>query len=104
MIGHAFIVVIIVAIAADHTSELNILHALKRSLSVAPAGLAGVLAVCATSYYGLKLLSKDMKTARPSSGRDCHTLPQSGVPARRTVAGRCRRACRTCFRMRYEPR
>jgi len=53
--GHAFIVVIIVAIAAAHTSELNFLPALKRSLAVVPAGLAGVLVVCATSYYGPQL-------------------------------------------------
>ncbi len=55
MIGHALIMAIIVAIAADHTREVHFLPALKRSLAGVPAGLAGALVVFVTGYWGLHL-------------------------------------------------
>ncbi len=55
MIGHALIMAIIVAIAADHTREIHFLPALKRSLAGVPAGLAGALVVFVTGYWGLHL-------------------------------------------------
>lgn len=55
MIGHALIMAIIVAIAADHTREIHFLPALKRSLTGVPAGLAGALVVFVTGYWGLHL-------------------------------------------------
>lgn len=55
MIGHALIMAIIVAIAADHTREVHFLPALKHSLAGVPAGLAGALVVFVTGYWGLHL-------------------------------------------------
>jgi len=55
MIGHALIMGIIVAIAADPTREVNFMPALKRSLSGVPAGLASALVIFVTGYWGLHL-------------------------------------------------
>jgi hypothetical protein len=55
LIGHALIMAIIVAIAADHTRELHFLPAVRRFLSAVPAGLGAALAVFAIGYWGLHL-------------------------------------------------
>src|SRR5688572_10025570 len=55
LIGHALIMAIIVAIAADHTRELHFLPAVRRSLAAVPAGLAAALVVFAVGYWGLHL-------------------------------------------------
>jgi hypothetical protein len=53
LIGHALIMAIIVAIAADHTREIHFLPAVKRALAGVPAALAVALVVFATGYWGL---------------------------------------------------
>jgi hypothetical protein len=55
LIGHALIMAIIVAIAADHTREVHFLPALKRRLAGVPAGLAAALVVFVTGYWGLHI-------------------------------------------------
>jgi hypothetical protein len=55
LIGHALIMAIIVAIAADHTREQHFLPALKRRLAGVPAGLAAALVIFATGYWGLHI-------------------------------------------------
>ena len=55
LIGHALIMAIIVAIAADHTREVHFLPALKRRLGGVPAGLAAALIIFATGYWGLHI-------------------------------------------------
>jgi len=55
LIGHALIMAIIVAIAADHTRDVHVLPALKRKLASVPAALAAVLVVFATGYWGLHI-------------------------------------------------
>lgn len=55
LVGHALIMAIIVAIAADHTRELHFLPAVRRALAAVPAALAIVLVVFATGYWGLHL-------------------------------------------------
>lgn len=55
LIGHALIMAIIVAIAADHTRQLHFLPAVRRSLAGVPGGLAAALVVFATAYWGLHL-------------------------------------------------
>ena len=53
LIGHALIMMIIVAIAVDHTRELHFMNAIRRKLVLLPVSLAGFLAVFAVSYWGL---------------------------------------------------
>lgn len=55
MIGHALIMAIIVAIAADHTREVYFLPAVKRSLAGVPVGLASALVVFVTGYWGFHI-------------------------------------------------
>jgi hypothetical protein len=55
LIGHALIMAIIVAIAADHTREVHFLPALKRRLVGVPAGLAAALVIFVTGYWGLHI-------------------------------------------------
>ncbi|HYF55895.1 MAG TPA: hypothetical protein VEA41_16695 [Salinarimonas sp.] len=53
LVGHALIMAIIVAIAADHTREVHFLPAVKRRVAMVPAGLAVALVVFALGYWGL---------------------------------------------------
>jgi hypothetical protein len=53
LIGHALIMAMIVAIAADHTREVHFLPAVKRALAGVPGGLAAALVVFVTGYWGL---------------------------------------------------
>lgn len=53
LIGHALIMAIIVAIAADRTREVHFLPAAKRALAGVPAGLAAALVIFVTGYWGL---------------------------------------------------
>lgn len=53
MIGHALIMMIIIAIAVDHTRELHFLNAIRKNISLLPISLAGFLAVFAISYWGM---------------------------------------------------
>ena len=75
LIGHALIMAIIVAIAADHTREVHFLPAVKRRLAGVPAGLAAALAIFVTGYWGLHIaiygIEGDMRTV--SGERLTHT-------------------------------
>lgn len=53
LIGHALIMAVIVAIAADHTREIHFMPWLKRALAGVPAGLAAALVIFVTAYWGL---------------------------------------------------
>lgn len=53
LIGHALIMAIIVAIAADHTREIRFAPALKRRFVGVPIGLSVALLIFASSYWGL---------------------------------------------------
>jgi hypothetical protein len=55
LIGHALIMAVIVAIAADHTREVHFLPALKRRLAGVPGGLAAALVIFVTGYWGLHI-------------------------------------------------
>ena len=55
LIGHALIMAIIVAIAADHTRDLHVLPSLRRSFAGVPGGLAAALAVFVAGYWGLHM-------------------------------------------------
>jgi len=56
LIGHALIMAMIVAIAADHTRELHFLPAVRRSLVGVPGGLTAALVVFVIGYWGLHLV------------------------------------------------
>ncbi len=53
LIGHALIMAMFVAIAADHTREVHFIPTLKKSLKSVPVGLAMALVIFATGYWGL---------------------------------------------------
>ncbi|HEX2842110.1 CopM family metallochaperone [Hyphomicrobium sp.] len=55
LIGHALIMAVIVAIAADHSRDEHLAPKLKRSLAGVPVGLAAGLLVFAGSYWGLHM-------------------------------------------------
>jgi hypothetical protein len=55
LVGHALIMAVIVAIAADHTREVHFLPELKRRLSGVPACLAAALVIFVTGYWGLHI-------------------------------------------------
>ncbi|MGL5115123.1 MAG: hypothetical protein ACRC7C_07340 [Beijerinckiaceae bacterium] len=55
LVGHALIMAIIVAIAADHTRQVRFLPAMKRSLAGIPAGLLTTMTLFAISYWGLHI-------------------------------------------------
>lgn len=53
LVGHALIMAIIVAIAADHTRELHFLPAVRRAFRSIPAALAVAIVVFVSGYWGL---------------------------------------------------
>jgi hypothetical protein len=52
LIGHALIMMMIVAIAVDHTRELHFLNSIRRRTALLPVSLAGFMALFAVSYWG----------------------------------------------------
>jgi hypothetical protein len=75
LIGHALIMAIIVAIAADHTRQVHFLPAVKKPLAGIPAGLATMLALFAAGYWGLHIAFYGVNGASlpPSPGLTTHT-------------------------------
>jgi hypothetical protein len=53
LVGHALIMAIIVAIAADHTRDAGFLPTVKARLAGVPAGLTAALLLFATGYWGI---------------------------------------------------
>lgn len=53
LIGHALIMAVIVAIAADHTRDVQLLPKVKRSLLGVPTGLLAALLIFSSGYWGL---------------------------------------------------
>lgn len=53
LIGHALIMAVIVAIAADHTRDVFFLPRLKKLLAGVPVGLAAAMILFVSSYWGL---------------------------------------------------
>jgi hypothetical protein len=68
LIGHALIMMMIVAIAVDHTRELHFLNAIRRRTALLPISLAGFMAVFAVSYWGLHAAIYGMGEAVPGTG------------------------------------
>jgi hypothetical protein len=53
LIGHALIMAVIVAIAADHTRDVFFVPTFKRLMVGVPIGIAAALVIFASSYWGL---------------------------------------------------
>lgn len=68
LIGHALIMMTIVAIAVDHTKELNFMNAIRRNTRLLPFSLAGFLAVFIVSYWGLHAVMFGLEGAVPPTG------------------------------------
>jgi hypothetical protein len=75
LVGHALIMAIIVAIAADHTREVHFLPAVKRRIALVPAGLATALVIFVTGYWGLHtaLYGPEGRLDRPAVEMTTHT-------------------------------
>jgi hypothetical protein len=75
LIGHALIMAIIVAIAADHTREVHFLPAVKLRLAGVPAGLAAALVIFVSGYWGLHIAIFGIEgdTGTASAERLTHT-------------------------------
>lgn len=75
LVGHALIMAIIVAIAADHTRELHFLPKFKQSLQSVPAGLAIALVVFVSGYWGLhRTIYGPEGAPHEVVGRDTHSF------------------------------
>jgi hypothetical protein len=68
LIGHALIMMMIVAIAADHTRELNFMQTIRHNTMLLPVSLAGFLAVFAVSYWGLHATFFGLEGSAPPAG------------------------------------
>jgi hypothetical protein len=66
LIGHALIMAVIVAIAADHTREMHILSAARRAIAAVPLAIALSLAIFTTAYWGSHAL---LYRASPGGGQ-----------------------------------
>jgi len=73
LIGHALIMAMIVAIAADPTRELHFLPKLRQSLRHVPIGLALVSAVFAGGYWGLHVAIYGSGAPREAGDRATHS-------------------------------
>ena len=68
LIGHALIMMMIVAIAVDHTKELHFMQAIRHSARLLPVSLAGFLAAFVVSYWGLHALLFGIDGDAPPTG------------------------------------
>jgi hypothetical protein len=74
LIGHALIMMTIVAIAVDHTRDLNFMQSIRRNTKLLPASLAGFLAIFVVSYWGLHAVFFGLDGGTPpTSGQTTHT-------------------------------
>lgn len=89
LVGHALIMAIIVAIAADHTRELHFLPAFRRAIAGVPVALAAAIVIFVSGYWGLHLViygadsqprleAADMSTHRPNAEHP-HGGPLAGT-------------------------
>ena len=53
LVGHALVMMMIIAIAVDQTRDLHFMNAVRRHITLLPVSLAGFLVVFVTSYWGL---------------------------------------------------
>lgn len=75
LVGHALIMAVIVAIAADHTREVHFLPAVKKRIAAVPLGLATALIVFVAGYWGLHIAIYGVNgmPGEPASAMSTHT-------------------------------
>ncbi|HEV7277156.1 MAG TPA: DUF305 domain-containing protein [Devosiaceae bacterium] len=74
LVGHALIMAIIVAIAADPTRELHFLPTIRNSLRNVPVALVAVLAIFAGGYWGLHQVFYGVGGTVPAANMTTHTF------------------------------
>lgn len=76
LIGHALIMMILVAIVCEHSREVRFMPALKRALAGIPVGLAGTLLLFVVGYWGLHLAlyGPEGNLAAASAPRSTHSF------------------------------
>jgi hypothetical protein len=95
LIGHGLIMAILIAVAAEQRSGLDVLTRLKRPLISVPIGLSGALIIFGTAYWGLHLAFFGLGGIAPSPGisKTTHSYSQEhphgpGGPSEDTSHGR----------------
>jgi hypothetical protein len=68
LIGHGLIMMMIVAIAVDHTKELHFMQSIRYNTRILPASLAGFLAAFVVSYWGLHAVLYGVSGEAPPTG------------------------------------
>ena len=88
LVGHALIMAVIVAIAADHTREVHFLPAVKKRIAAVPLGLATALVLFVAGYWGLhvSIYGPDGMPGEPVSAMSTHT-PNGDHPHGAPVTG-----------------
>lgn len=82
LVGHALIMAIIVAIAADPTRELHFLPAIRNALKAVPVALAAALVIFCTGYWGLHLALYGANGSPAPAAMSTHTFdPEHPHPA-----------------------
>lgn len=67
LIGHGLIMAILIAVAADHRTGVDLMTALKRRLVNIPIGLSTALVVFCTAYWGLHVAFYGMDGRLPAA-------------------------------------
>jgi hypothetical protein len=95
LIGHGLIMAILIAVAAEQRSGLDVLTRLKRPLISVPIGLSGALIIFGTAYWGLHLAFFGLGGIAPSPeiSKTTHSYSQEhphgpGGPSEDTSHGR----------------
>jgi hypothetical protein len=84
LVGHALVMMMIIAIAVDQTRELHFFNAIRRHVALLPVSLAGFLIVFAASYWGLHAAMYGLEGA-PAAAQPMST--HSADPDRPHAAG-----------------
>jgi hypothetical protein len=77
LVGHALIMAVLVAIAADHTREEPVSKPSLFTLIRIPAGLVGALVVFVTAYWGMHMAIYGA-AGEPGADRTTHTHEEAG--------------------------
>lgn len=68
LIGHGLIMMMIVAIAVDHTKELHFMQSIRHNTRLLPASLAGFMAAFVVTYWGLHAVLYGIGGEAPPAG------------------------------------
>jgi hypothetical protein len=66
LIGHGLIMAILIAVAADHRTGVDLMTTLKQRLSSIPIGISTALVIFCTAYWGLHVAFYGMDGQMPA--------------------------------------